>query len=102
MTTLHIVNKSPFEKRSLDQCVSRAAPGGSLLLIEDAVTAATSNTIFTQQLSQASEALTLYVLGPDLQARGFGDVDLLPQFTTVDYSGFVNLVTKHARVHSWL
>jgi hypothetical protein len=37
---LHIINKSPLERNSLDSCL-RVASEGSILLIEDAVYAAT-------------------------------------------------------------
>ena len=38
---LHIVNKSPLERPALDACLRIAEPG-AILLIEDAVYAATS------------------------------------------------------------
>jgi tRNA 2-thiouridine synthesizing protein B len=102
MATLNIVNKSPFEKLSLEQCLNRAAAGSSLLLTEDAVNAAVSGTAFASRLSEAAKAMSLYVLQPDLAARGFADATLLPEVTSVDYPGFVKLVTEHERIHSWL
>jgi tRNA 2-thiouridine synthesizing protein B len=38
---LHIVNKSPLERNSLDTCLA-VAQSGAILLIEDAVYAATT------------------------------------------------------------
>ena len=38
---LNIVNKSPFQSTSLDTCLRMAQPGQGLLLIEDAIYAAT-------------------------------------------------------------
>lgn len=102
MSTLNIINKSPFEKRSLEQCLPRAAKGDSVLLIEDATVAAISNTAIAEQLSQRGDAVRLYVLAPDLAARGLADKELLDGVTTVDYAGFVDLVAEHERVHSWL
>ena len=37
---LHIVNKSPQERSTLESCLRVARPGSALLLIEDAVYAA--------------------------------------------------------------
>jgi len=102
MSTLNIVNKSPFEKRSLEQCLKRIGDGDSVLLIEDASVSAVNNTAFAEQLRSASKQSKFYVLQPDLQARGFGTASLLDSIEMVDYDGFVNLVVTHDRVHSWL
>jgi len=101
MATLHTVNKSPFEKRTLEQCLNRASDGASLLLIEDAVVAAMANTEFSELLEKASVNIKLYVLTPDMEARGLGTASLLPSMNKVDYKGFVDLVSSHDRVHSW-
>lgn len=102
MSTLNIVNKSPFEKRTLEQCLKRIGAGDSVLLIEDASISALSGTSYKEQLTAAAEESKLYVLQPDLQARGFAEAALLDSIERVDYDGFVNLVVSHDRVHSWL
>ena len=102
MSTLNIVNKSPFEKHSLDQCLSRINDGDGLLLIEDAVVVAVSGTALEQKLIESGKDNSLYVLQPDLEARGFESGKLVEGFKAVDYKGFVTLVTEHDRVHSWL
>lgn len=102
MSTLNIVNKSPFEKRTLDQCLKRIGEGDSVLLIEDASVSAVSGTASAELLLNAAKQSKLYVLQPDLQARGFADATLLNSIESVDYEGFVNLVVTHDRVHSWL
>lgn len=102
MSTLNIVNKSPFEKRTLEQCLKRIGEGDSVLLIEDATISAVSGTAYANLLLEASKQSRLYVLQPDLQARGFAEKPLLDPVEAVDYAGFVDLVVKHERVHSWL
>jgi tRNA 2-thiouridine synthesizing protein B len=102
MSTLNIINKSPFEKRTLEQCLKRIGHGDSVLLIEDASIAAVANTAFAELLLAAAKKSKLYVLQPDLQARGFADASLLDPIAGVDYDGFVELVVSHQRVHSWL
>jgi tRNA 2-thiouridine synthesizing protein B len=102
MSTLNIVNKSPFEKRSLDQCLSRIGEGDAVLLIEDAVVVALAGTSFESDLKAASADKRLYVLTPDLEARGLAGREMVDGFDAVDYKGFVSLVTEHDRVHSWL
>lgn len=100
MATLNIVNKSPFEKRTLEQCLSRISADDSVLLIEDATVVAVSGTAYAELLNSCNKKL--YVLSPDLAARGLADNELLGGMTQVDYGGFVDLVTEHDRVHSWL
>lgn len=102
MSTLNIINKSPFEKRTLDQCLKRIGEGDSVLFIEDATISAVSGTSYSNQLLAASKQSPLYVLQPDLQARGFASAALLEPVKSIDYAGFVELVVAHDRVHSWL
>ena len=97
---LHILNKSPLETNTLDT-VLRLAPAGALLLIEDAVYAATRGAVAEPKLRQAMERMKVYALAPDLAARGMAD-RLIDGVTAVDYDGFVDLVVEHPNSQSWL
>jgi len=97
---LHIVNKSPLANRTLENCL-RVAAGGDILLIEDAVYAATKGNSFEQQMTKALEKFKVYVLQPDLDARGVGD-RLIAGATPVDYGGFVELAANNKNCQSWL
>lgn len=97
---LHILNKSPLEKNTLDT-VLRLASSGALLLIEDAVYAATKGNAAEPRLRQAMGKMKVYALAPDLAARGMAD-RLIDGVTTVDYDGFVDLVVEHPTSQSWL
>ncbi|UCG97654.1 MAG: sulfurtransferase complex subunit TusB [Burkholderiales bacterium] len=97
---LHIVNKSPLEKPTLDSAV-RLAAGGTLLLIEDAVYAATRGNAGEAKVRQAMAKLKVCALMPDLQARGVAD-RLIDGVAAVDYDGFVDLVVEHKNCQSWL
>ena len=99
---LHLVNKSPFERNALDSCLRLAAPGSSILLIEDGVYAALENAAFAAKIAGRMEDFSFYVLGPDVAARGLGDTPLIEGLTTVDYEGFVDLVAQHDVTQSWL
>lgn len=102
MSTLNIVNKSPFEKRSLEQCLPRMGKGDSLLLIEDASVAAVNGNAHAVSIENAGKDAGVYVLQPDLEARGLGETALVSGIQKVGYDGFVELCTQHDRVHSWL
>ena len=98
---LHIVNKSPLERSALDSCLRVAQDGGAILLIEDAVYAATSGNEAEGRLRDALSRLKVYVLAPDLEARGMQQ-RVIEGVTSVDYSGFVDLVADHKNCQSWL
>lgn len=97
---LHIVNKSPMDSSTLESCLN-TANGGDLLLIEDAVYAATTGNAFADRLQGAMGRFRIHVLQPDLDARGMGD-RLMPGVTAVDYTGFVGLVVNNQNCQSWL
>jgi tRNA 2-thiouridine synthesizing protein B len=98
---LHIVNKSHAQTSSLQSCLRLAKPGSALLLIEDAVYAATTAAAAASGIAEAMKQLKVYALQPDVQARGM-DGKLLDGVATVDYAGFVDLVAEHPNNQSWL
>ena len=102
MPILHTVNKSPFEKDSLDACIAHALDGSAVLLIEDGVYAATRGTAAESRVRDAMQRLSFYVLASDCRARGFAEAELIDGIEPVDYDGFVDLVTGHDSVQSWL
>ncbi|MHB8254467.1 MAG: sulfurtransferase complex subunit TusB [Acidiferrobacter sp.] len=99
---LHTVNKSPLASRTLEQCLPHVRAGGAVLLIEDGVYGATVGTAAGALIAQSVGLFPVYVLGPDLEARGFSEKDVVAGVATVDYAGFVKLVTEHDAVQSWL
>ena len=44
MSILHTVNKSPFEKSSMDSCLAHAKEGSSVLMYEDGIYGAIKGT----------------------------------------------------------
>jgi tRNA 2-thiouridine synthesizing protein B len=102
MPTLHTVNKSPFERRALDRCLDHALDGAAVLLLEDGVYAALAATHAGARVAGVMSRLHIYVLGPDLAARGIANDRMVPGLTVVDYEGFVSLAVKFDKVHAWL
>jgi len=99
---LHTINKSPFEKNSLDSCLRLANAGDEILLIEDAVYAATPGTAVSEMMEAAIGKHAVYALGPDLSSRGVDQAGLLEGIQVVDYAGFVDLTVKNDKVQAWL
>ena len=97
---LHIINKSPLTNGSLDSCL-RVARSGDILLIEDAVYAATSGNAFEGKIREAMGRFKIHVLQPDLEARGMSD-RIIAGILPVDYGGFVDLTTTNKSCQSWL
>ena len=98
---LHTVNKSPFERNTLKSCLAHAKPGSAVLLIEDGVYAALAGTTSTEMVQQAMTQVSVYALGPDLDARGVAG-RVLDGVKVIDYAGFVDLVVEHPSTQSWL
>lgn len=102
MTTLHMVNKSPFEKNAMQSALGHALKGDAVLLFEDGVYGALKGTTIASELGRVAGDVKVYVLGPDLNARGLGDGRIADGVSVVDYNGFVDLVTSHQRTQAWL
>ena len=103
MSTLHTVNKSPFERNSLDTCLSITGSGSTVLMIEDGVAGALQNTTASPAIADAmSKGVNFAVLGEDLDARGLSKDRVIDGVNVVDYAGFVQLAADHDNVQSWL
>ncbi len=99
---LHIVNKSPFERTALTSCLDHAVDGSAILLTEDAVVGAIQGTAIAGSMAEAAGTKKVFVLGPDLAARGLGEKPLIDGISVVDYGGFVDLTVEHGTTQSWL
>lgn len=97
---LHIINKSPLCNNSLESCL-RVVGSGDVLLIEDAVYAATKGNAMEDRMRAAAGQIKVYVLLPDLEARGLAD-RIIDGIASVDYGGFVDLVAANKNCQSWL
>jgi tRNA 2-thiouridine synthesizing protein B len=98
---LHIVNKSHAHTSALQSCLRLARPGHALLLIEDAIYAATTAGAPSAGLAAALAQLKVYALQPDVEARGMAG-KLVEGVSAIDYAGFVDLVAEHPNNQSWL
>lgn len=101
MSTLHTVNKSPFSSQSLGSCLEHTSDGDAILMIEDGVYGATSGTSISAKVEAAAQKVAVYVLGPDLEARGIGASRLAKGVTVKDYAGFVELAAEHNVTNAW-
>ncbi|MDH3629602.1 MAG: sulfurtransferase complex subunit TusB [Gammaproteobacteria bacterium] len=102
MSVLHIVNKSPFDRNSLDSCLRLAKADSPILLIEDGIYAVQKNTAAAERMQQALSTHSVYALRSDLQARGINPDNIIDGISLVDYDGFVELTTEHDKLQSWL
>ena len=98
---LHTVNKSPTERNALESCLKYLKKGSAVLLIEDGVYGALKGTVTSKAVEQALKSFPIYALYPDIEARGMQD-RVIDGIKLVDYSGFVDLVTKHPTIQAWL
>ena len=96
---LHTVNKSMRED-ALPQCLSVAAPGCVVLLLEDGVYGALRGGSFSPMITEALDRLRVCALAPDVAARGIA-TRLVEGVELVDYAGFVRLAAQCDAVVSW-
>ena len=99
---LHVVNKSPFEKNSLESCARLSLAGSCILLIEDGIYGALAGSEATAVVQACLKDRRVCVLHEDLQARGIPPERILDGVEVVDYAGFVKLAVEQPKVQSWL
>ena len=102
MSDLHTVNKSPFEKNSLEDAVRFSTAGSSILLIEDGVYGAMKGTAAESLVTGAMGDRKFYALSSDLKARAISPDRMIDGIEVVDYAGFVDLVEANDKVQAWL
>ena len=98
---LHTVNKSPFDRGSLESCLKQSKEGSAILFIEDGVYGALNNTKHSDMVKQAMKSRKMYALFPDIEARGMQD-KVIDGIKMIDYEGFIDLVVEQNTVQSWL
>jgi len=96
---LHTINQSPFRGNNLLSCIRFAQKNDPILFMEDGVYAVQEGNKFNELILELQKTNPLYVLTPDLKARGVLNVQA--EINQIDYDGFVTLVETH-QVNSWL
>ena len=102
MSTLHTVNKSPFDRNSLEACLRLAGKGNAVLLLEDGVYGAMQGSSAAGMVEKALADVSIYVLGADMKARGVDESKIIDGIKVVDYKGFVDLTVENDKVNAWL
>lgn len=89
---LHLILNSPFQSQSLADALSYFQPGDELVLMQDAVIAASA-----PHWCERLAGIPLYVMAEDLQARG------LPHQvgSALDMAGLVGLIAQKGSPRTW-
>lgn len=95
---LHIINKN--NPQMISDCLGQMGDADALLLIENAVLCSLNKESFLID-KKIFNGLYVYVLTPDLEARGFTQLQCHSDITPIDYAGFVDLVAKKNPIRSW-
>jgi len=93
-----MINKSPFESMSLEDCLKYASDGSPILLYEDGVFGAMAGTSLEDKMKGIMGGHDVYVLKEDVALRGLDR--LIDGVKEVDYGGFVDLVEGN-KTASW-
>lgn len=101
---LHTVNKSPFQTNALESCLrfANSGSGHKVLLFEDGVYAALKGTRFESLVKNSLTNVNIYVLVPDLEARGMRTENIIEGIKTAEYGDFVDLAADNKSVQAWL
>jgi len=102
MSILHTVNKSPYGQNALDSCLKLASKGSAVLLIEDGIYGGLKAGSKASMIGDVIGDVKVFVLGPDLKARGIDADRMIDGIEIVDYAGFVDLAAEHDKVSAWL
>lgn len=94
MSTLHLINRSPFTSSAFQELAAAVCEGDHVLLIEDGVYAAMGTTAGTWP-----EGVELQALEEDCVSRGIAPASI--RLETVDTAGFVALTASTDRTVSW-
>lgn len=94
MSTLHLVNRSPFSSRILESLDKALAEGDAVLLMEDGVYG-----VLSEALAPLDGRARLYALEEDCLARGLETFD--QGVERVDIGGFVRLSAECQRTLAW-
>ncbi len=95
MSTLHIINQSPFSGKSLEQCLSVCRDGDSILFTQDGVL------VLQNQQALAGLKVAYYVLAEDAKARGLEQALSTSGAKAAGYDDFVTLVCSHQNSVTW-
>lgn len=99
MATLHVLSHSPFTDNRLSSCLRLLGSQDGLLLCGDAVYALQAGSAQRQALELMPDAIALYALAEDVQARA---LERPARLSLVDYPGFVALSCQYDKVNTWL
>jgi tRNA 2-thiouridine synthesizing protein B len=101
MPVLHLLREAHVSGSAVPSCLTRMSQDDSILLLENGVYLCMKGGLGFRQLSTIAERGRLYVLGPDLAARGLALDDIGKGVTVVDYAGFVDLTVKSKSTITW-
>ncbi|MGF1737893.1 sulfurtransferase complex subunit TusB [Photobacterium satsumensis] len=96
---LHIFTRSPFQSQAFSEAATIISKNDSILLIQDAVIAATVENTPIFQFHEAG--VKIYLLSEDIIARGL-QAKLKLEVNVVDYKGFVGLTVDNETQMKWV
>jgi len=97
---LHVINRHDGKGAMLDRCIQIVEKASAILLIENGVYCGVKTQLMTLD-RELFDDVGLYVLTPDLEARGIAVESCYDFIQFIDYDGFVQLVAENNPVRSW-
>jgi tRNA 2-thiouridine synthesizing protein B len=97
---LHIINQSPYTSESLKRCEKMLGDSDVILLIEEGVYAAMTDTSISEVTTKILEKNKIFVLESDAQACGITE-KIMPDIALISYEEFVDLTIQHHPILNW-
>ncbi len=95
---LHTINKSPYSHQCLADCLRVCSADDVIVLIEDGVYAALSESAPAQSLREKN--IAVYAVQADVDARGL-QRRVAPHIAAIDHAGFVQLCVEQPNMLAW-
>ena len=97
---LHIINQSPFDSSSFDDCFSITTHEDCIVLIDDGVYVAN----YLNKLNELNEQeikCPIYALDESVNIRGIPKKICKPTINLITYEEFVALCVQYQPISSW-
>lgn len=97
-TILHLVNKSPFSSRIMENCLAVFKSGDGLVLLSDGVHAVMKSNPYSERMTALSP---YYAIEADLKARAIPYQPNSKAMHCISYDELVQLCTQYDAIQSW-
>ena len=98
---LHLCRRAPAEAAAVDAWRQRMGSGDAVVLLENAVLGCRRGSLWGEAWQATAVTRRVFVMLPDLAARGILPSSVAAGIDPIDYAGLVALCCEYDLVQSW-